>query len=146
MSHPAQFAMNKLNTRWAIRPLFAAVDAPDSDATTRGEQQPGSARRRERDGPPIHYHRLQGGLLHMLNYVRALRAQMARLRDEEGQTLIEYALLAFLVAIVSIVLLAAIGLDLAETFDEVENALGLGATNTPATPGVDDAAAPTGVN
>ena len=80
----------------------------------------------------------------MLNY---LRAQMARLRtDEEGQTLIEYALLAFLVAIVSIVLLAAIGLDLAETFDEVENALGLGATNTPATPGTDDATAPTGVN
>jgi Flp pilus assembly pilin Flp len=80
----------------------------------------------------------------MLNY---LRAQMARLRtDEEGQTLIEYALLAFLVAIVSIVLLAAIGLDLAETFDEVENALGLGAQNTPATPGTDDAVAPTGVN
>jgi Flp pilus assembly pilin Flp len=83
----------------------------------------------------------------MLDYVRALRAQMARLRDEEeGQTLIEYALLAFLVAIVSIVLLAAIGLDLAETFDEVENALGLGSPNTPATPGTDDAVAPTGVN
>jgi Flp pilus assembly pilin Flp len=79
----------------------------------------------------------------MLNY---LRAQMARLRDEEGQTLIEYALLAFLVAIVSIVLLAAIGLDLAETFDEVENALGIGGANDVATPGVDDTAAPAGVN
>jgi Flp pilus assembly pilin Flp len=80
----------------------------------------------------------------MLNY---LRAQMARLRtDEEGQTLIEYALLAFLVAIVSIVLLAAIGLDLAETFDAVENALGLGDDNTITTPGVDDTAAPAGVN
>jgi Flp pilus assembly pilin Flp len=80
----------------------------------------------------------------MMNY---LRDQMARLRsDEEGQTLIEYALLAFLVAIVSIVLLAAIGLDLAETFDSVENALGLGDENTVATPGVDDASAPTGVN
>ena len=79
----------------------------------------------------------------MLNY---LRAQMARLRqDEEGQTLIEYALLAFLVAIVSIMLLAAIGLDLAETFDEVENALGLGAQNDVDTPGTSDVAAPTGV-
>jgi Flp pilus assembly pilin Flp len=83
----------------------------------------------------------------MQNYVRALRAQMARLRDEEGQTLIEYALLAFLVAIVSIVLLSAIGLDLAETFDEIENALGLGNDNTVnTTPGTDDATAPTGVN
>ena len=79
----------------------------------------------------------------MLQYIRA---RMAQLRDEAGQTLIEYALLAFLVAIVSIVLLAAIGLDLAETFDEVENALGLGADNTVATPGTDDASAPTGVN
>ena len=80
----------------------------------------------------------------MMNY---LRAQMARLRtDEEGQTLIEYALLALLIAIVAIMLLAAIGLDLAETFDEVENALGLGAPNTPAAPGVDDTAAPAGVN
>ena len=79
----------------------------------------------------------------MLNY---LRARLARLRKDEGQTLIEYALLAFLIAIVSILLLAAIGLDLAETFDEVENALGLGSTNDVATPGTDDAAAPTGVN
>ena len=76
----------------------------------------------------------------MLNY---LRAQMARLRDEEGQTLIEYALLAFLVAITSIILLSAIGLDLAETFDAVENSLGLGDDNTPdTTPGTDDAATP----
>ena len=82
----------------------------------------------------------------MLNYLRALRTQMAPLRDEEGQTLIEYALLAFLVAIVSIVLLSAIGLDLAETFDEIENALGLGNENTvDTTPGTDDQDAPTGV-
>ena len=39
-------------------------------------------------------------------------------------------------------LLAAIGLDLAETFDEIENALGLGADNTiDTTPGTNDAAA-----
>ena len=76
-----------------------------------------------------------------------LRSQLSRLRkDEAGQTLIEYALLAFLVAIVSIVLLSAIGLDLAETFDKIENSLGLGTENTvDATPGTDDADAPTGV-
>jgi Flp pilus assembly pilin Flp len=80
----------------------------------------------------------------MMSY---LRTQLARLRkDEAGQTLIEYALLAFLIAIVSILLLAAIGLDLAETFNEVEDALGLGAPNTPSAGGTDDAVTPTGVN
>jgi Flp pilus assembly pilin Flp len=73
----------------------------------------------------------------MLNY---LRAQMARLRDEEGQTLIEYALIAFLIAIVSIVLLSAVGFDLAETFDEVENALGVGDGEVPAPAGDEDTA------
>src|SRR5215204_864031 len=107
-----------------------------------GGMEPGSPGARTAAGDQ--HHRLQGGSLHMLNY---LRGQLARLRkDEEGQTLIEYALLAFLVAIVSILLLAAIGLDLAETFDEIENALGLGADNTVTTPGTDDQAAPTGVN
>ncbi len=80
----------------------------------------------------------------MINY---LRVQLARLKDESGQTLIEYALLAFLIAIVSIVLLAAIGLDLAETFDKIEDSLGLGATNTvDTTPGTSDAASASGVN
>jgi Flp pilus assembly pilin Flp len=79
----------------------------------------------------------------MLNYVRAT---LARIREEDGQTLIEYALLAFLVAIVSILLLAAIGLDLAETFDQVENALGIGAPNDVTAPGTNDTAAPAGVN
>ena len=79
----------------------------------------------------------------MINY---MRVQLARLRKEDGQTLIEYALLAFLIAIVSIVLLAAIGLDLAETFDAVENSLGLGANNTvDTTPGTNDAASAAGV-
>ena len=80
----------------------------------------------------------------MINYVRV---QLARLRDEDGQTLIEYALLAFLIAIACIVFLSAIGLQLAETFDEVENSLGLGANNTvDTTPGTNDAASAAGVN
>ena len=78
----------------------------------------------------------------MFNYVRA---QLARLHKDDGQTLIEYALLAFLIAIACIVFLSAVGLDLAETFDGVENALGLGGDNTvDTTPGVDDTAAPAG--
>ena len=80
----------------------------------------------------------------MMNY---LRAQLARLRkDDDGQTLIEYALLAFLIAIAAIIFLSAIGLDLAETFDEVENALGLNDPNTVTPTGVDDAATADGVN
>jgi Flp pilus assembly pilin Flp len=80
----------------------------------------------------------------MLHY---MRARLARLRKDDGQTMIEYALLAFLVAIVSIIFLAAIGLDLAETFDAVENALGLGNDNTVSTtPGTDDADTAAGVN
>jgi Flp pilus assembly pilin Flp len=72
----------------------------------------------------------------MINYVRV---QLARIRsEEEGQTLIEYALLASLIAIAAILLLAAIGVDLKETFDTVENALGLGDGETPAATGDND--------
>lgn len=80
----------------------------------------------------------------MIQYVRV---QLARLRSEiEGQTLIEYALLAFLIAIAAIIFLSAIGLDLAETFDAVENALGLGLENDATASGVNDATAASGVN
>lgn len=77
-----------------------------------------------------------------------LLTRVTRLRSEEaGQTMIEYAGLALLVSIAVIVLLTAIGLDIAEGFDVIENTLGIGTDNTvPADPGVDDAAAPTGVN
>ena len=77
-----------------------------------------------------------------------LQARISRLRAEEsGQTLIEYAGMALLISIALIVLLAAIGLDLAEGFDLIEDTLGLGTPNVvDATPGIDDAAAPTGVN
>lgn len=66
--------------------------------------------------------------------------------DEAGQTLIEYAVLALLISIAAVILMSAIGLDIAEWFDAIENVLGLGADNTvDATPGTDDATAPTGV-
>ncbi len=65
-----------------------------------------------------------------------LRRLAARLNKEDGQTLIEYALIATLIAIAAIVLLAAVGFDLAETFDTVEEALGVGGAD--ATPDTGD--------
>jgi Flp pilus assembly pilin Flp len=77
-----------------------------------------------------------------------VHARLTRLRTEEaGQTLIEYAGLALLVSIAVIILLSAIGLDIAEGFDVIENTLGIGDPNTvPADPGVSDTATPSGVN
>jgi Flp pilus assembly pilin Flp len=70
-----------------------------------------------------------------------------RISDESGQTLIEYAGMVLLVSTALIVLLSALGLDLAEWFDAVEDHLGVGGDNTvDSTPGTDDAAAPSGVN
>jgi Flp pilus assembly pilin Flp len=69
----------------------------------------------------------------------AIGYMKGRLRNEEGQTLIEYALIASLVAIAAILLLVAVGWDIQETFDEVENALGFG-TNGTAPTGDDDGA------
>lgn len=50
--------------------------------------------------------------------------QRVDLRDESGQSVIEYALLAILVAIVAFVLLSVIGVDVAEFFDSVEDVTG----------------------
>jgi Flp pilus assembly pilin Flp len=75
-----------------------------------------------------------------------LRARLAELRlAESGQTLVEYALLGVLVSIAAIAFLAAVGLDLSEAYDAVENLLGVGGDNTVSTPvGEDDTAAPLG--
>jgi Flp pilus assembly pilin Flp len=71
-----------------------------------------------------------------------LRAGAARLRIEGGQTVVEYGLLAFVVAVATLAFLTAVGLDVAEVFDHMENALGIGDANLATTaPGVSDAAA-----
>jgi Flp pilus assembly pilin Flp len=77
-----------------------------------------------------------------------LKARIARLRDDEsGQTIIEYGGVALLVSIAVIVILSAVGLDIAEVLDTIENTLGIGADNTiDAAPGTDDTGAPAGVN
>ena len=77
-----------------------------------------------------------------------LKARLARLRTEDaGQTLIEYGGMILLVSIIVIVLLAAIGLDVVEVFNRLEDSLGLGDPNTvdPTEPGNNDQAPPTGV-
>jgi pilus assembly protein Flp/PilA len=53
-----------------------------------------------------------------------LRDVLATLsRDEEGQDMIEYALLAALISIVAIVMILAIGPYIQNTFKDVANAL-----------------------
>jgi Flp pilus assembly pilin Flp len=44
-------------------------------------------------------------------------------RDEEGQDMIEYALLAALISIVAIIMILAIGPYIQNTFQDVANAL-----------------------
>jgi Flp pilus assembly pilin Flp len=80
--------------------------------------------------------------------LKNFRALLARRGAEEAaQTMIEYALLAFLLAVTSIIFLSAIGLDISEWMDAVENALGLNDTNSATTAtGVDDAGTAAGVN
>ena len=78
-----------------------------------------------------------------------IRTRLARLRaEQDGQTLVEYALIAFLVALACVVFLSAVGLDLAETYDHIENALGIGGDNAvPIQPvGVSDTVPPAGAS
>jgi pilus assembly protein Flp/PilA len=79
-------------------------------------------------------------MLTLLAKTFEFRKEIARrMSDEErGQTLIEYALIATLIAIAAILLLTAVGLDLNETFDSVENALGIGGADSVTTPGGDN--------
>ena len=83
-------------------------------------------------------------MLKLLSATYGLRKEITRRlsNEERGQTLIEYALIATLVAIAAILILAAIGFDINETFDSVENALGLGSDETVSTPAGDDDASP----
>ena len=63
----------------------------------------------------------------------------ARLASERGQGMVEYALIVFLISIGSLILLTAIGFDLQEVFDSVEEALGTGDPDAENATGDDDA-------
>lgn len=49
-----------------------------------------------------------------------------RFHNEDGQGMVEYALILFLISIVAIVFLTQIGVDVSAVYDDVENALGGG--------------------
>ena len=64
------------------------------------------------------------------------------LDSERGQGMVEYALILFLISIGAVLFLTAIGFDVQEVFDEVEDALGVGDPEAPADEGDNDQAAP----
>ena len=49
-----------------------------------------------------------------------------RIHNEDGQGMVEYALILFLISIVAIVFLTQIGLDVSDVYNDVEDALGGG--------------------
>lgn len=66
------------------------------------------------------------------------------LDSERGQGMVEYALILFLISIGAVLFLTAIGFDVQEVFDEVEDALGIGDPEAPTDEGDNDQAAPGG--
>jgi pilus assembly protein Flp/PilA len=63
--------------------------------------------------------------MHRLNIeiLRAYKALQARLSREEGQALVEYALILALIAVVSIVILSALGVSVSGIFNKVNTQL-----------------------
>jgi len=64
----------------------------------------------------------------MLDHVRgwslaATTAAFARTRREEGQALVEYALILFLIAVVCIAVLTALGTGVRDTLQSIVNAI-----------------------
>jgi pilus assembly protein Flp/PilA len=63
------------------------------------------------------------------NFWLAIRA---RVEEEEGQAMVEYALILALISIVSILVLTALGVDIKNVFKTVETAVsGTGSAPTP---------------
>ena len=55
--------------------------------------------------------------------VRAYEALMSRLERQEGQALVEYALILALIAVVSIAILQTLGLNVKRVFTSVDSSL-----------------------
>ncbi|HZC28703.1 MAG TPA: Flp family type IVb pilin [Gaiellaceae bacterium] len=68
--------------------------------------------------------------MHRLNIeiLRAYEALRVRLEREEGQALVEYALILALIAVVSIIVLNALGLNVSRIFNKVNTQLSAVAT------------------
>jgi pilus assembly protein Flp/PilA len=62
----------------------------------------------------------------MLKLYADLQTRLATLRDaEEGQGMVEYALILVLVSVVAIIILTTVGQDIVTVFTEVSDALQL---------------------
>lgn len=72
----------------------------------------------------------------LINRAPEIRAYLS---SERGQGMVEYALILFLISIGAVILLTAIGFDIQEVFDAVEDALGLGGADAENPTGDDDA-------
>jgi len=68
----------------------------------------------------------------MLHYIRRF------IREERGATMVEYALMVALIAVVSIAVVAALGTHVWNAFDQTNTAVGTngGTPKPPTTPGV----------
>ena len=68
--------------------------------------------------------------MHRVNVeiLRAYEALRTRLEREEGQALVEYALILALIAVVSIIVLNALGLNVSRIFNKVNTQLSAVAT------------------
>jgi Flp pilus assembly pilin Flp len=60
---------------------------------------------------------------HLLTLFNTIQALKARARDEEGQTVVEYALLLVLISVVAIVIMEAVGVSVTGVFQEADTAL-----------------------
>ena len=56
--------------------------------------------------------RKEMGLVHLLTFL------VSRLRDDEGATMVEYGIMVALIAVVSILVVAAVGLDVFAIFSD----------------------------
>jgi Flp pilus assembly pilin Flp len=60
---------------------------------------------------------------HLLTLFNAIQALKARTRDEEGQTVVEYALLLVLISVVAIAIMEAVGVSVTGVFQDADDAL-----------------------
>ena len=59
----------------------------------------------------------------MIALYTMLQALKARTRDEEGQTVVEYALLLVLISVVAIAIMEAVGVSVTGVFQDADDAL-----------------------
>jgi len=59
----------------------------------------------------------------MIALMSMMQALKARTRDEEGQTVVEYALLLVLISIVAIAIMTLVGTSVTDVFQQADDAL-----------------------